>query len=303
MASLKDLRDRIASVKATQKITKAMQMVAAAKLHRAQEAAHSARPYAQKMAATLASVAGDVDVVDAPPLMRGTGRDDVHLLVVCTAERGLCGAFNVQIARRAREQAKTLLAAGKIVKILTVGKKGADILSRDYKALMIDHIDLHSVKRIGFAEAAMISQRIVDLFNEGAFDVCTLFYSEFVSVIQQQPTAFCLIPMHSRQKAVEAVGIVEKTDKNENLQSIVYEYEPEAASLLETLVPRNLSVQIFRALLENVAGEMGAKMTAMDNASRNAGEMIDKLTVAYNRQRQAQITTELIEIIAGAEAL
>ncbi|WP_273720624.1 MULTISPECIES: F0F1 ATP synthase subunit gamma [unclassified Bartonella] len=303
MASLKDLRDRIASVKATQKITKAMQMVAAARLHRAQEVARSARPYAQRMAAILTSVAADVDGIDAPPLMRGTGRDDVHLLVVCTAERGLCGAFNVQIVRRAREQIKALLAAGKIVKILTVGKKGADILSRDYKALMIDHIDLHAVKRIGFTEAAMISQRIVALFNEGAFDVCTLFYSEFVSVINQRPTAFALIPMGSIKGAFEAEGMVEKADKSKDLQSIVYDYEPDAASLLEALVPRNLSVQIFRALLENVAGEMGAKMTAMDNASRNAGEMINKLTVAYNRQRQAQITTELIEIIAGAEAL
>ncbi|WP_273759213.1 F0F1 ATP synthase subunit gamma [Bartonella sp. ML70XJBT.G] len=303
MASLKDLRDRIASVKATQKITKAMQMVAAAKLHRAQEAARSARPYAQRMAAILTSVAADVDGIDAPPLMRGTGRDDVHLLVVFTAERGLCGAFNVQIVRRAREQIKALLAAGKIVKILTVGKKGADILSRDYKALMIDHIDLHAVKRIGFTEAAMISQRIVALFNEGVFDVCTLFYSEFVSVINQRPTAFPLIPMGSAKGTIETEEMVEKADKSKDLQSIVYDYEPDAASLLEALVPRNLSVQIFRALLENVAGEMGAKMTAMDNASRNAGEMINKLTVAYNRQRQAQITTELIEIIAGAEAL
>ncbi|WP_156851171.1 F0F1 ATP synthase subunit gamma [Bartonella refiksaydamii] len=303
MASLKDLRDRIASVKATQKITKAMQMVAAARLHRAQEAAEAARPYAQRMAAILAGVAADVDAIDAPPLMRGTGRDDVHLLVVCTAERGLCGAFNVQIARRAREQIKTLLSAGKIVKILTVGKKGADILSRDYKALMIDHIDLHSVKRIGFAEAVMISQRIIDLFNEEAFDVCTLFYSEFVSVINQRPTAFGLIPTLSSKEVVEGEAIVEKNDENKSSQSIVYEYEPDAVALLEELVPRNLSVQIFRALLENVAGEMGAKMSAMDNASRNAGEMINKLTVAYNRQRQAQITTELIEIIAGAEAL
>ncbi|UTO28275.1 F0F1 ATP synthase subunit gamma [Bartonella harrusi] len=303
MASLKDLRDRIASVKATQKITKAMQMVAAARLHRAQEAAHSARPYAQRMAAILANVAADIDAVDAPPLMRGTGRDDVHLLVVCTAERGLCGAFNVQIARRAREQIKTLLAANKIVKILTVGKKGADILSRDYKALMIDHIDLHSVKRIGFSEAAVISQRIIDLFNEEAFDVCTLFYSEFVSVINQRPTAFRLIPMACAKEIMGTRGSVEKKEESQNLRAMVYDYEPDAASLLEALVPRNISVQIFRALLENVAGEMGAKMTAMDNASRNAGEMINKLTVAYNRQRQAQITTELIEIIAGAEAL
>ncbi|WP_039760739.1 F0F1 ATP synthase subunit gamma [Bartonella queenslandensis] len=308
MASLKDLRDRIASVKATQKITKAMQMVAAARLHRAQEAAKSARPYAKRMADILTSVAADVDGVDAPALMRGTGRDDVHLLVVCTAERGLCGAFNVQIARRVREQIKALLAAGKIVKIITVGKKGADILSRDYKKLMIDHIDLHAVKRIGFAEAMMISQRIVDLFNEGAFDVCTLFYSEFVSVINQRPTAFGLIPMGAPKAIVEEIDVVEPKETSKDSQSvvhetIVYEYEPDAASLLESLVPRNLSVQIFRALLENVAGEMGAKMTAMDNASRNAGEMINKLTVAYNRQRQAQITTELIEIIAGAEAL
>ncbi|UNF45303.1 F0F1 ATP synthase subunit gamma [Bartonella krasnovii] len=307
MASLKDLRDRIASVKATQKITKAMQMVAAARLHRAQEAAQSARPYAKRMADILTSVASDVDGVDAPALMRGTGRDDVHLLVVCTAERGLCGAFNVQIARRAREQIKALLTTGKIVKIITVGKKGADILSRDYKSLMIDHIDLHAVKRIGFAEAMMISQRIVDLFNEGAFDVCTLFYSEFVSVINQRPTAFGLIPMGTPKAAVEAIEIGEQTEPKGSQgivsEAIVYEYEPDAASLLEALVPRNLSVQIFRALLENVAGEMGAKMTAMDNASRNAGEMINKLTVAYNRQRQAQITTELIEIIAGAEAL
>ncbi|WP_212112735.1 F0F1 ATP synthase subunit gamma [Bartonella queenslandensis] len=308
MASLKDLRDRIASVKATQKITKAMQMVAAARLHRAQEAAQSARPYAKRMADILTSVAADVDGIDAPALMRGTGRDDVHLLVVCTAERGLCGAFNVQIARRAREQIKALLAAGKIVKIITVGKKGADILSRDYKSLIIDHIDLHAVKRIGFAEAMMISQRIVDLFNEGAFDVCTLFYSEFVSVINQRPTAFGLIPMGAPKAIVEETDVVEPKETSKSSQpvvheTIVYEYEPDAASLLEALVPRNLSVQIFRALLENVAGEMGAKMTAMDNASRNAGEMINKLTVAYNRQRQAQITTELIEIIAGAEAL
>ncbi|AFR26824.1 ATP synthase gamma chain [Bartonella quintana] len=303
MASLKDLRDRIASVKATQKITKAMQMVAAARLHRVQEAAQSARPYAQRMAAILANVATDVDAIDVPPLMRGTGRNDVHLLVVCTAERGLCGAFNMQIARRARQQIKALLSAGKIVKILTVGKKGADILSRDYKALMIDHIDLRSVKRVGFAEAAIISQKIIDLFDKDTFDICTLFYSEFVSVINQRPVAFGLIPMGSPKGAVEAEDVTQKVDENKNLQSIVYDYEPDVASLLEELVPRNLSVQIFQALLENVAGEMGAKVTAMDNASRNAGEMINKLTVAYNRQRQAQITTELIEIIAGAEAL
>ncbi|MCZ2328794.1 F0F1 ATP synthase subunit gamma [Bartonella sp. F02] len=303
MASLNDLRDRIASVKATQKITKAMQMVAAAKLHRAQEAAEAARPYAQRMAAILANVTADIDGVDAPPLMRGTGRDDVHLLVVCTAERGLCGAFNTQIARHAREHIHALLSAGKTVKIITVGKKGADILLRDFKELMIDHVDLRSVKRISFTEAAAISQRIIDLFDEGAFDVCTLFYSEFISVINQRPTALGLIPTVSQKNASNKMEIAEKAGKSEVLQSTVYDYEPDAVSLLDDLVPRNLSVQIFRALLENVAGEMGAKMSAMDNASRNAGEMINKLTVTYNRQRQAQITTELVEIIAGAEAL
>ncbi|WP_332065788.1 F0F1 ATP synthase subunit gamma [Bartonella sp. CB189] len=303
MASLKDLRDRIASVKATQKITRAMQMVAAARLYRAQEAAESARPYAQRMAAILSNVAADVDAVDTPLLMRGTGRDDVHLLVVCTAERGLCGAFNVQIVRRAREQIETLLAEGKVVKILTVGKKGADLLLRHYRELMIDHIDLRSVKRISFAEAEMISQRIIDLFHKGAFDVCSLFYSEFVSVINQRPTALCLIPTVSLKKNAENVGISPKEEKSDALHSMVYDYEPDEAFLLDKLVPRNISAQIFRALLENVAGEMGAKMSAMDNASRNAGEMINKLTVTYNRQRQAQITTELIEIIAGAEAL
>ncbi|WP_343358158.1 F0F1 ATP synthase subunit gamma [Bartonella schoenbuchensis] len=303
MASLKTLRDRIASVKATQKITKAMQMVAATKLHRAQEAAEAARPYAQRMAHVLAHVSAHVDGVDAPLLMRGRGLDNVHLLVVCTAERGLCGAFNTHIARCAREHIHALLSKGKEVKILTVGKKGADILRRDFKALMIDHIDLRCVKSIGFADAKKIGERIVDLFNEGAFDVCTLFYSEFVSVINQRPTALSLIPSVVQECCVEKVGVGKKGDKEEAWQSAVYSYEPDAASLLETLVLRNLFAQIFRALLENVAGEMGAKMSAMDNASRNAGEMINKLTVTYNRQRQAQITTELVEIIAGAEAL
>ncbi|AQX21940.1 F-type H+-transporting ATPase subunit gamma [Bartonella sp. CDC_skunk] len=303
MASLKDLRDRIASVKATQKITKAMQMVAAAKLHRAQEAAESARPYAQHMAALLAHVSADLDPVDSPALMRGTGRDDKHLLVVCTAERGLCGAFNTQIVRRAREHINSLLSLGKIVKILTVGKKGADILLRDFKALMIDHIDLRSVKQISFAEAVKVSQRIIDLFNEEVFDVCTLFYSEFVSVINQSPKAVNLIPVVAQKEFSDEGGGVKKEKKGGSVQAAVYDYEPDAVSLVDALVARNLSVQIFRALLENVAGEMGAKMSAMDNASRNAGEMINKLTVTYNRQRQAQITTELIEIIAGAEAL
>ncbi|KEG21373.1 F0F1 ATP synthase subunit gamma [Bartonella bacilliformis] len=302
MASLKDLRDRIASVKATQKITKAMQMVAAAKLHRAQEAVEAGRSYTRRMDAIVTNISKDVDLVDAPLLMRGTGNDHVHLLVVCTAERGLCGAFNTQIARLAREHIHKLHAVGKTVKILTVGKKGADILLRDFKSLMIDHVDLRSVKKIGFAEAAKISKQLIDLFDEGAFDVCTLFYSRFVSVITQRPMALSLIPA-GQSSTDEGQGFADQLENCEASQSAVYEYESDVASLLNDLIPRHISVQIFQALLENVAGEMGAKMSAMDNASRNAGEMINKLTVTYNRQRQAQITTELIEIIAGAEAL
>lgn len=294
MASLKDLRDRIASVKATQKITKAMQMVAAAKLRRAQEAAEAARPYAQRMAAVLSDLAQHIGAEDAPKLMVGTGKDDVHLIVVCTAERGLCGGFNSQIARHARDHIRVLLEQGKTVKILTIGKKGADILNREYGSFMIDHISLREVKHLGFTHAKDIEKKIVDLFERGEFDVCTVFYSEFVSVINQRPTSLQLIPASDSHEA----GANEKIGS-----SAVYKYEPDAGSILNTLIPRNLSVQIFRALLENAAGEMGAKMSAMDNATRNAGDMITKLSITYNRQRQAQITTELIEIIAGAEAL
>ncbi|MHC5305928.1 F0F1 ATP synthase subunit gamma [Bartonella sp. LJL80] len=294
MASLKDLRDRIASVKATQKITKAMQMVAAAKLRRAQEAAEAARPYSQRMASVLANIAENVGAEDAPRLMAGTGKDNVHLLVVCTAERGLCGGFNSQIARHARDRIRLLLSQGKTVKVITVGKKGADILRRDFSNLMIDHVNLREVKQVGFTHADQIAKKIIALFNDGGFDVCTLFYSEFVSVINQQPTALQLIPA-----SAEVVEDAESAKTG----NAVYDYEPDAASILDNLIPRNLSVQVFRALLENAAGEMGAKMSAMDNATRNAGDMINKLSITYNRQRQAQITTELIEIIAGAEAL
>lgn len=293
MASLKDLRDRIASVRATQKITKAMQMVAAAKLRRAQEAAGAARPYAQRMAAVLADIASNAGKEDAPPLMAGTGRNDVHLAVVCTAERGLCGGFNSQIARFAREHIRALINAGKTVKIITVGKKGFDILKRDFADKMIDHVDLSEAKQVGFAHADLIASKIKLLFAQGAFDVCTLFYSEFKSVINQQPTAKQLIPAAVEKPAGQAVDEMRA----------VYDYEPDAVTILGDLVPRNLSVQVFHALLENAAGEMGAKMSAMDSATRNAGEMINKLSITYNRQRQAQITTELIEIIAGAEAL
>ncbi|AIC29245.1 MULTISPECIES: F0F1 ATP synthase subunit gamma [Rhizobium] len=294
MPSLKDLKNRIASVKATQKITKAMKMVAAAKLRRAQEAAEAARPYSQRMGAVLANIAKAVTDADgAPALMTGTGQDKVHLLVVCTAERGLCGGFNSQIARFARDHVRKLVAEGKTVKIFTVGKKGYDILRREYAPLIIERKELRDVKKIGFENADQIGKRIIEMFSAGEFDVCTLFYSEFKSVISQVPTAQQLIPAKAPEAAAEDAAHA----------GAVYEYEPDPASILGDLIPRNISVQIFRALLENVAGEMGAKMSAMDNATRNAGEMINKLTLSYNRQRQAQITKELIEIISGAEAL
>ncbi|WEX77195.1 F0F1 ATP synthase subunit gamma [Sinorhizobium numidicum] len=293
MPSLKDLKNRIASVKATQKITKAMKMVAAAKLRRAQEAAEAARPYSQRMAAVLANIAQAVGADDsAPRLMTGTGGDDTHLLIVCTAERGLCGGFNSQIARFARDHVRKLLAQGKTVKIICVGKKGFDILRREFASLIIDRVDLREVKKVGFENADRIGHKVIGLFENGEFDVCTLFYSEFKSVISQVPTAQQLIPASDGEVSAGTADA-----------SAIYEYEPDAGAILSDLIPRNISVQIFRALLENVAGEMGAKMSAMDNATRNAGDMINKLTLNYNRQRQAQITKELIEIISGAEAL
>ena len=294
MPSLKDLRNRIASVKATQKITKAMQMVAAAKLRRAQEAAEAARPYSERMGAVLANITQAIGGGgDAPALMTGTGRDDVHLLIVCTAERGLCGGFNSQIARLARDHIRRLLADGKQVKIICVGKKGYDILRRDYASMILERVDLREVKTLGFVNADAIARKVIHLFNEGGFDICTLFYSQFKSVISQIPTAQQIIP------AAQASATAETS----NGATSVYEYEPEPGEILSDLIPRNIAVQIFRALLENAAGEMGAKMSAMDNATRNAGDMINKLTIVYNRTRQAAITTELIEIIAGAEAL
>ncbi len=291
MASLKELRNRIASVKATQKITKAMQMVAAAKLRRAQEAAEASRPYSERMAAVMANIGSAVSSTDAPPLMVGTGKSDTHLLIVATAERGLCGGFNSQIARFARDHARRLLAEGKTVKMITVGKKGYDILRRDFSDKIIERIELRDVKQIGFVNADAIAKKVISLFNAGEFDVATLFYSQFKSVISQVPTAQQLIPASAPAAADSASA------------SSIYEYEPDAGEILSDLIPRNISVQIFSALLENAAGEMGAKMSAMDNATRNAGDMINKLSITYNRQRQAKITTELIEIIAGAEAL
>jgi F-type H+-transporting ATPase subunit gamma len=289
MPSLKDLRNRIASVKATQKITKAMQMVAAAKLRRAQSAAEAARPYATKMEAVLANLAGGITGSAAPRLLAGTGADQVHLLIVCTAERGLCGAFNSSIVRLARERINSLTAAGKTVKILCVGKKGFDQLRRLYEKQIVDVIDLRAVKQLSYAEGEMIAKRVLAMFEAGEFDVATLFYSRFKSVIAQVPTAQQLIP--AEIPASGAGG------------AIAYEYEPEEEAILSTLLPRNVAVQIFRALLENAASEQGARMSAMDNATRNAGEMIRKQTQKYNRTRQAMITKELIEIISGAEAL
>ena len=297
MASLKDLRNRIASVKSTQKITKAMQMVAAAKLRRAQEAAEAARPYAERMKGVLANLSASMaGRPDASALMAGTGKDQVHLLIVCTAERGLCGGFNANIAKLAREHADKLVATGKDVKIICVGKKGYDVLRRKYNHLIIDRVDLREVKMVGYNNAQEIASKVLGMFDAGEYDVATLFYSEFKSVISQIPTALQIIPANvSGDAEGEAAGA--------DLGGAVYDYEPEESELLEDLLPRNIAVQIFRALLENAASEQGARMSAMDNATRNAGDMINKLTMSYNRQRQAQITKELIEIISGAEAL
>jgi len=297
MPSLKDLRNRIASVKATQKITKAMQMVAAAKLRRAQEAAEAARPYAERMGVVLANLNRSItDVSMAPKLLAGNGKDDVHLLLVCTAERGLCGGFNSSIARLAREHARRLQGEGKTVKILCVGRKGYDALKRDFPNEIIDVVDFRNVKAIGFDNAEGVAKSVLAMFDAGDFDVCTLYYAAFKSVISQVPTAQQLIPADIPEDASEASSA--GTDSG-----AVYDYEPEEDQILSDLLPRNIAVQIFRALLENAASEQGARMSAMDNATRNAGEMIDKLTLSYNRQRQAQITKELIEIISGAEAL
>ena len=292
MASLKDMRVRIAATKATQKITKAMQMVAASKLRRAQAAAEAARPYAERMGKVLGSIAGAVaDLGSAPRLLAGTGSEQVHLLLVCTAERGLCGPFNSAIVRLARERANALLAEGKEVKIFCVGRKGYEQLRRLFAKQIIEHVELRGVRALAFEHAEGVGDKIVRLYEQGAFDVCTLFFSRFKSVIAQVPTAQQIIPPVF---AGEAAG---------NDTGAVYEYEPDEDEILTELLPRNISVQIFRALLENAASFYGAQMTAMDNATRNAGEMIRKQTLTYNRTRQAMITKELIEIISGAEAL
>jgi F-type H+-transporting ATPase subunit gamma len=295
MASLKELRNRIASVKATQKITKAMQMVAAAKLRRAQTAAEAARPYAERMEAVLANLATALAGREGGPLlMVGTGQDRVHLLVVCTAERGLCGAFNSSIVRLAREHANRLMRDGKEVKFLCVGKKGFDQLKRQYASKIVEVIELRGVKQLGFDNAEAVAEKILGLFEAGAFDVATLFFSRFKSVISQIPTALQIIPAEIPEEAPKAEAA---------LGGAVYEYEPGETEILTDLLPLNIATQILRALLENAASEQGARMSAMDSATRNAGDMINKLTIKYNRMRQANITKELIEIISGAEAL
>ncbi|MFT4077760.1 F0F1 ATP synthase subunit gamma [Rhodomicrobium lacus] len=286
MPSLKDLRGRIASVKATRKITKAMQMVAAAKLRRAQDQAEAARPYSEGLDQILGKFGGKA--IPSGPLqllLQGTGKTQTHLLVVATGERGLAGAFNSNIARLARDHARQLLAEGKSVKIITIGRKGADVLRRDFGKLMIDHIDLRSVRQIGYVHALDIAQRVAKRFEAGEFDVATLFYSQFQNIITQKPKASQLLP-------------VELTATEGN-----YEFEPDEAEILIDLVPRALATKIFSALLENNAGFYASQMTAMDNATRNAGDMVGRYTLEYNRARQAMITKELIEIISGAEAV
>ena len=286
------MRVRIASTKATQKITKAMQMVAASKLRRAQSAADAARPYAEKMDAVISDIAkAAAGSPGAPALLAGTGKDQVHLLLVCTGERGLSGAFNSSIVRLAREHALKLISQGKEVKFFCVGRKGLEQLRRTFEKQIVESVELRSVRQLGFVNAEDIAKKVIARFDNGEFDVCTLFYSRFRSVIAQIPTAQQIIPLVVEAPAAKAEPAVS------------YEYEPEEDEILPRLLPRNIAVQVFRALLENNASFYGAQMSAMDNATRNAGDMIRKQTLIYNRTRQAMITKELIEIISGAEAM
>jgi len=292
MANLKDLKNRIASVKSTRKITKAMQMVAAAKLRRAQEAAEMSRPYTERFNAVMAGLAASVGGSDsAPKLLSGTGSDQVQLLVVMTSERGLCGGFNTNIVKKAKAKAEELQSAGKTIKILTVGKKGRDQLKRDYGDHFIGHVDMTEVKRLGYSDAQGIAKDILGRFDAGEFDVATLFYASFVNVVTQNPQAQQIIPAKFDDAGEDGGG------------TTLFDYEPSEEAILADLLPRGVATAIFSGLLENAASEQGARMSAMDNATRNAGDMIDSLTIQYNRSRQAVITNELIEIISGAEAL
>ena len=297
MASLKDLKNRIASVKSTQKITKAMQMVAASKLRRAQDAAEAARPYAERMENVLTGLGlAAKDSPGASPLLIGSGSQDVHLVIVATSERGLCGGFNTNIVKAARAHINDLIAAGKTVKILCIGKKGYGLLRRDYGSMIIDKKDMSAVKRLSFSDAQPIAIQVLAMFERGEFDVASLFYAKFQSVLVQIATNQQLIPTPLPNAANE-------NDAADELNGAIYEYEPDEVAILDDLLPRNVAVQIYRGLLENAASEQGSRMTAMDSATRNAGDMIDSLSITYNRTRQANITKELIEIISGAEAL
>ncbi len=292
MPSLDDLKKRIKSVKSTQKITKAMKMVAAAKLRKAQENAEQGRPYSEKMKNILLNLTNSIsDLNNAPKLLVGTGNDNIHLCVVMTADRGLCGGFNSNICKLAKNYFKKILKEGKQLKIITVGSKGLDQLKREYGKNIIKKISFKDVKKIGFKESNTVGNTIIELFNKNEFDRCILFYNNFKNVITQIPQAQQLIPSEK----------IEKQETNENKE--FYEFEPDEDEILDELIPKNISTQIFKAFLENAASEQGSRMTAMDNATRNAGDLVDKLTIKYNRSRQASITKELIEIISGAESL
>ena len=294
MPSLKDLRNRIRSVRSTQKITSAMKMVAASRLRRAQEQAEAARPYSERMERVLASLAGRMSGLSGGPrLLNGTGKDQAHLLVVATSDRGLAGGFNSTILREARRQIRTLQAAGKDVKVFTIGRKGRDGLRRDHASLIVDSLTEIGRRQVSFEEARDIAHRVLTMFDGAQFDVCTIIFNRFQSAITQVVTAQQLIPF-APPASTEVPGPE---------GGAIYEFEPDEEEILADLLPRNLAVQIYAALLENAASEQGARMTAMDNATRNAGDMIDRLNITYNRSRQAAITKELIEIISGAEAL
>ena len=294
MANLKELRNRISSVSSTQKITKAMQMVAASKLRRAQENVETARPYSDKLGDILKNLAASFSGQDnAPELLAGNGNDKSHLLIISTSERGLCGGFNTSIVKLAKEHILQLKEEGKEVKLIIIGKKGKELLQRDFGQEIIDIYDFSEVKDLGFIEAEKVAENILSLFEEGKFDICSLYFAKFESVLSQVPVCQKLIPF----------DIESEVNEEKDIENICYEYEPDEEDILKELLPKNLSVQILRALLENVASEFGARLTAMDNATRNASDMIDDLTITYNRSRQASITSELIEIISGAEAL
>ena len=306
MASLKELKNRIGSVKNTQKITKAMQMVAAAKLRKAQEAAEASRPYSDRLNAIILNLANSMsDTAGGPELLVGNGKSDTVLLVVATADRGLCGGFNTNIVRKAREEIVALEQAGKTVKLYLIGKKGYDQLNRLYGDKIVEYVSLKEERKLHAGIAQGIGEKVTAMFEAGEFDVCKLIYSQFVNVMQQDAVSNTMIP------AMAALGVEDNAPGKHaaddvfspDLKGAIYNYEPDESGILRVLLPRNINTQIFSALLENQAGEMGSKMTAMDNATRNAGDMIDKLTMTFNRTRQAQITSELIEIISGAEAL